>query len=357
MQHVAIDLGGRESQVCIRAADGTIVEEKRHATRLLAKLMEKWPPSRVILETSAEAFRVADAAKAAGHEVRVVPATLVKSLGVGARGIKTDQRDARALSEASCRIDLGSVHIPTAGSRELKSVCGAREELVECRTKLINNVRGWMRGQLWRLASGTSKTFHDRVRGHAASLQMELPAHVTRCLETIEHLTQQIRAADLQLRELVKSDPICQALMTVPGVGPVTAVRFRAALDDVSRFDSAHGVQSYLGLTPGECSSSDRQRRTGITKAGPSAPRRLLIQSAWAAWRYYPNEPMVTWARRIAERRSKFVAIVALARKMAGVLFALWRDGTTYQSERSAAAPPSSYGAAVARATGSPAIE
>src|SRR5215470_17720016 len=141
MQHVAIDLGGRESQVCIRAADGTIVEEKR-------------PPSRVILETSAEAFRVADAAKTAGHEVRVVPATLVKSLGVGARGIKTDQRDARTLSEASCRIDLPSVHIPTPASRELKSVCGAREEMVESRTKLINNVRGWLRGQLWRVRSG-----------------------------------------------------------------------------------------------------------------------------------------------------------------------------------------------------------
>lgn len=359
MQHVAIDLGGRESQVCIRAADGTIVEEKRHATRLLAKLMEKWPPSRVILETSAEAFRVADAARTAGHEVRVVPATLVKSLGVGARGIKTDQRDARALSEASCRIDLQSVHIPTEASRELKSSCGAREELVECRTKLINNVRGWMRGQLWRLASGASKTFHERVRGHAASHEVELPAHVTRSLETIEHLSEQIHAADVQLRKLAKSDPICQALMTVPGIGPVTAVRFRAALDDVARFHSAHAVQSYLGLTPGECSSSERRRRTGITKAGPSAPRRLLIQSAWAAWRHYPDEPMVKWAKQIAERRSKFVAVVALARKMVGILFALWRDGTTYQSARSAAATPmsSTYSAAIVRATRSRAMQ
>jgi transposase len=156
MNHVAIDLGGRESQICIRGADGTILEEKRHATRSLDTLMTRWPPSRVILETSAEAFRVADAAKAAGHEVRVVAATLVKTLGVGARGIKTDQRDARTLSEVSCRIDLPSVHIPTPASRELKSFCGAREEMVEVRTKLINNVRGWLRGQLWRIRSGAT---------------------------------------------------------------------------------------------------------------------------------------------------------------------------------------------------------
>ena len=124
--------------------------------------------------------------------------------------------------------------------------------------------------------------------------------------------------------------------MTVPGIGPVTAIRFRAALDDVTRFTSSHGVQSYLGLTPGESSSSERQRRTGITKAGPSAPRRMLIQCAWTAFRKHPNEPMVRWAMKIAERRGRFIAVVALARKLAGILFALWRDGTTYRSERSA---------------------
>src|SRR5262245_42777824 len=186
MNHVAIDLGGRESQICIRGPDGAILEEGRHATRLLGKIMAQWPPSRVILETSAEAFRVADSAKAAGHEVRVVPATLAKTLGVGARRIKTDRRDAQALSEVSCRIDLPSVHIATPASRELKAACGAREELIECRTKLINNVRGWLRGQLWRIRSGATSSFPERVRAHAASLATELPDHVTRNLAVIE---------------------------------------------------------------------------------------------------------------------------------------------------------------------------
>ena len=101
MNHVAIDLGSKESQVCIRQPDGTIVVEKKHPTRKLGELMQTWPTSRVVLETSSESFRVADLALAASHEVRVVPATLAKQLGVGERGVKTDLRDARKLSEVS----------------------------------------------------------------------------------------------------------------------------------------------------------------------------------------------------------------------------------------------------------------
>jgi transposase len=338
MKHVAIDLGSRESQVCIREADGTILEESKQPTKRLVELVKKWDePRRVILETCSEAFRIADAARAANHEVRVVPATLVRSLNVGARGIKTDRRDARALSEASCRIDLPSVHIPSAASRELKSISGAREELVESRTKLINNVRGWMRTQLWRLRSGGAESFHKRVRAHAEMLSTKLPEHVERMLQVIEVLTTQIRAADAQVQRFAKTDAVCVALQTVPGVGSITAVRFRAALDDVSRFNSAHAVESYLGLTPGENSSSERQRRTGITKAGSTAVRRMLVQAAWSAIRRAPNEPMVKWSMRISERRGKFIGVIALARKIVGIMFAIWRDGTIYQPSRSAA--------------------
>jgi transposase len=273
----------------------------------------------------------------AGHEVRVVPATLVRTLGVGARGLKNDQRDARTLSEVSCRIDLPSVHIPSIASRELKSVCGSREILVAMRTTMINNVRGWLRTQLWRLRSGSTATFHERVRAHATSIEAILPEHIERQLRMIESVSTEIRGADTHVRQVAKRDAICRALMTVPGVGPITAVRFRAALDDVTRFASAHRVQSYLGLTPGENSSSERQQRMAITKAGASAPRKMLIQSAWATFRRYPNDPMVKWAKKIAERRGVFIAIVALARKLAGIMFAIWRDGTTYRSERSAA--------------------
>jgi transposase len=172
------------------------------------------------------------------------------------------------------------------------AISGAREELVESRTKLINNVRGWMRTQLWRLRSGGAESFHKRVRAHAEMLSTTPPEHVERTLRVIELLTTEIREADAQVQRFAKTDTVCIALQTVPGVGPITAVRFRAVLDDVSRFNSAHAVESYLGLTPGENSSSERQRRTGITKAGSSAVRRMLVQAAWAAIRRAPNGEM-----------------------------------------------------------------
>jgi transposase len=331
MQHVAIDLGGRESQLCARATDGSIVKEARVATKALPKLLAAMPPSRVILETSAEAFLIADAALAHGHEVRVVPATLVKQLGVGARGIKTDRRDAQTLSEVSCRIELPSVHIPSQLAREFKSVCGSREILVKTRTMMINNVRGWARTQLIRVRTGSTPTFQDRVREYAAANQLTLPEHIERQLAVLDALKLQLKAADQQLVTLADAHPVCRKLMTVPGVGPVTAVRFVAAIDDVTRFRNPHAVQSYLGLVPGEHSSSERQHHTGITKAGAMEVRRALIQAAWTAFRRAPTAPMVGWAMQIAARRGVFIAIVALARKLAGILFAMWRDGTTYR--------------------------
>jgi transposase len=339
VNHVAIDLGGRESQICIRRPDGTIVEQRRSLTRSLPQLMKQWEPSRVIVETSAEAFKIADAAKLAGHEVRVVPATLVRTLGVGDRGVKTDQKDAQTLSRVSCQIDLPSVHVPTELSRQFKSLCGNREELIECRTKLINNARGWLRTQLWRVRTGATSSFPDRVKQHASQLVQVIPPHIDRTLLMIEALTVQIRAADEELKQIASTHPICQNLMTVPGVGPVTAVRFLAAIDDVTRFRNAHAVQSYVGLTPGENSSSDRKQRTGITKAGPAKLRRTLVQAAWCIMRSRSTDPLATWGRQLATKKHKFVAVVALARKLTGILFAIWRDGSTYRSQ--SVTPPS----------------
>jgi transposase len=341
MDHVAIDLGSRESQICVRQPDGTIIKEWKHPTKKLVGVLKLLAPSRVVMETGAEAFRIADEAQAVGHEVRVVPATLVKALGVGDRGIKTDERDARNLSLASCRMEIPSVHIPTEMSRQLKSMCGSREALVEARTKLINNVRGWLRTQLWRIRSGDADSFVDRVRGHAAMQNEELPEHIDRQLVVIATMTVELKAADKQVAKIAKGHPVCTRFMTVPGVGPITAVRFLAAIDDPTRFHSAHAVESYLGLTPGENSSSQRRQRTGITKAGPAALRWSLTQAAWAAMRVRSQQPMIDWTRRIIERRGKRIAIVALARKIAGILFALWRDGTTYRSSLSATPAPS----------------
>lgn len=332
MDHIAIDLGGRESQVCIRKPDGSIARELRVKTKALPRLLaEQASPCRVIVETSAEAFAIADAAKEAGHEVRVVAATLVTALGVGERGTKTDRRDAQKLSEVSCRIELPSVHVPSKDSRALKSMCAGRDAMVRSRTLLINSIRGFLRTQLRKLEvkTGSPLQFPDRVR---AALP-EMPEWVERMILVVEELNSQLLDADKELAAAAKEDSVCRRLMTVPGVGPLTAVLFTAVLDRIDRFPSAHKVQAYLGLTPGEDSSSDRKRRTSITKAGNAAMRRVLVQAAWAARRTKTPHPMVAWSLAIEKRRGKNVAVIALARKMAGILFALWRDGTEYSAE------------------------
>jgi transposase len=336
VQHVAIDLGSKESQVCVRSADGTILVEKKHPTHKLDALMRTWPSSRVVLETSSEAFRIADQAKSAGHEVRVVKSTLSKQLGVGERGIKNDVRDARKLSEVSCRIDLPTVFVPSENARAWRSEVRSRETMIATRTKLINHVRGWLRTQLWTLPRGATETLPARVRAQAEKQQSAVPAHIEESLVVLDVMNTQVTASMKRITKLARSSELCRRLMTTPGVGPVTAIAFAAAIDEVSRFRRAHQLASYLGLTPGEDSSSKRERRTSITKAGPASVRRNLVQAAWVALRCRPNDPMVLWANRIAERRGKFIAVCALARKLATVMYAMWRDSTNYSPLRAA---------------------
>jgi transposase len=245
MEHVAIDLCGRESRVCVRAADGTILDEKTWPTRELRGYLRSRPVSRVIMELCAGAFGVASVATALGHEARIVPATLLRSLGVGSRGRKSTGRDAQILSEVSCRIDLPSVPMATADLRMRKTMCGMREALVESRAKLIRSVRAWMRGDGLAMRACTPDRLPERVRAVAGKA---IPPYVKRLLGMIETLTKQITASDVELRKLARCDSTCARLMSVPGVGPVTAIRFAAALDSIEHFPSAQKVESFLGL-------------------------------------------------------------------------------------------------------------
>jgi transposase len=341
MEHVAIDLGGRESQICVMSRDGEILLEERRSTRGLKGWLAKRPPSRVVMESCAEAFGIAEAARGAGHDAVVVPASLVRSLGVGSRGVKTDVRDARNLAEASCRMrKLPAVHVPSETSRQRKSICGVREALVGTRTKLVNCLRGWLRTQgAGPIRSGSVETFTRRFLEHAKVREIPVPMAISRVIETIDGINKQIEAADDELDTIAQEDPVCRRLMTAPGVGPVTAVRFAAAIDDVTRFDRASAVQSYLGLVPGEDSSSDRRKVTGITKAGARHVRWALVQAAWSARRWYKSDPIVQWALQIEARRGRHIAIVALARKLAGVLHAMWRRGVDYDPTHASRVP------------------
>jgi transposase len=213
-----------------------------------------------------------------------------------------------------------------------------RDVLVQSRTMMVNSVRAWSRTQLQAVRRGTLKTLPLRMREQAASCGEKLPDFVERLLVSIEQLTEQIKAATKELSALAGENEVCRRLMTVPGVGAITALRFVAAIDEIGRFSHAHLLESYLGLTPGEDSSSERRRITSITKAGPSQVRWTLVQASWAALRCAPNDPMCRWAKQVMLRRGKRIAIVALARKLAGILYAIWRDGSAYDPARNGSA-------------------
>jgi transposase len=167
-----------------------------------------------------------------------------------------------------------------------------------------------------------------------------VPSYVESQLLVLDALCVQIKVATAQVEKLAKADPVCSRLMTTPGIGPITVVRFVSALDRIDRFPSAHFVESYIGLVPGEKSSSDVQQRLSITKAGSPALRWALVEAAWSlrlCCRSADGRPLQLWALEVEKRRGKRIATVALARKLAGILYALWRDGTTYDSRRAAA--------------------
>jgi transposase len=161
-----------------------------------------------------------------------------------------------------------------------------------------------------------------------------MPSHIERLLIVLESLNEQIAQADRELSELSSEDPRTKRMMSVPGVGPVTAARFLAAVDDAKRFPNSAAVASYLGLAPGENTTGFKIKRTRLTKAGPPQVRWALGQAAWSMYRRRPNDPLVVWAKGVAARRGVHVAIVGLSRKIALLLFAIWRDGTTYDPER-----------------------
>jgi transposase len=159
----------------------------------------------------------------------------------------------------------------------------------------------------------------------------------------IAELNARLTDAETQVDTRASADPVAQRLMTAPGVGPVVALGFRAVLDDPHRFGGeARRASAFVGLVPAEDSSGERQHKGHITKTGPTELRALLVQASWVIWRGKTanGAALRTWAHALAARRGRRIAIVALARRLTRILFAMWRDGTdfTARSPRTAVA-------------------
>jgi len=332
VEHIGIDLGAAHSHLVIMNERGTELERRRIQTNKLPRWLAAREPSRVVMEACTQSPVMAAASMEAGHETFVVPGQIVRALGVGARGIKTDDRDAEVLARALVRNELlPSVHLRSQRSRELRALLAARERLIGARTPLAQHIKSWLRARLIQLRGrANGPAFTKAVRTRLLESPDGLPLGLEVLLDSYDQLSEQLARLDSQIEELAEQDDTCRRLRTLPGVGIQTSLAFIAQVDDPHRFGTSDELGSYLALTPGECTTGGKVKRTGTIKAGPRHLKALLVQCAWSAWRSRPNDPMVLWARQIAERRGKRIAIVALARKIATILWRLWKDGSHY---------------------------
>jgi transposase len=336
MEHAGIDLGKRESQIAIITEAGELVEKRLRTEReRLRRFFVDRPKSRILMEASTISEWVARVLEELGHEVVVADPNYAPMYAQRSRRVKTDKRDAQALAEA-CR--LGAYHPAHRTSdeqRHVRALLGVRESLVRARVRFVGLVQATLSREGFRVPTGTTRLFGARVRD--LDLPEHLVAEIAPLLAMFEPLKEQIDEVDAQLVEMAQRDDRVKRLMTMPQIGPLTALSFVATLDEVGRFRGAHQVAAYLGLVPREWSSSETQRRGRITKAGNARVRWLLVEAAWrvATEKKRPaTEPVRNWAGRIARRRGKRVAMVALARKLSGILYAMWRDGSAYDPVR-----------------------
>ena len=338
MEYGAIDLHKRESQVRILTEDGEVIDRRIPTTR--DRLTALWwgrPHARILIEASTESEWVAQHLETFGHEVVVADPNFGLMYGHRNRRVKTDRRDVAALAEA-CRHGIyRPAHRRSTRQRTVQWHLNIRREIVAARTRAISVIRAITRGMGYRIAGGATETFGQRLAA------LDLPADVTASLSPLRHvmdvLDEELVRADAHFADLVAADPVVKRLTTCPSIGPITAAAFVAALDDVHRFEKRRGagqVTSYLGLVPREYSSGEQQQRGRVMRSAHPYVQALLVQAAWRMCRSVdPRLAGVrTWAQGIEHRRGKRIATVALARRVARILYAMWRDDADFQPAR-----------------------
>lgn len=338
MVYGAIDLHMRYSQIRIIDEHGVVLRDQRVVTsrERLVHAFAGAGPLRILLETGTESEWVAQTLEGAGHTVIVADPNYAPMYGERHRRVKTDRRDVAALAEANRRGWYRVAHRTSAAQRSTRHVLRARRQIVQMRSGAVALIRSLVKQEGYRVP----RCGAERVPAQLETLGLPaaLTAIVAPLVRMIERATTEITTLDEHLEGRAAADPLVQRLRTVPGVGLVVALTFRAQIDDVGRFRHAGQVSAAIGLVPREDSSAERRHRGHITKAGPRELRSLLVQAAWACWRSKQSATLRAWAEQLAARRGRRIAVVALARRLSRLLYALWRDGTSFDVKKLAAA-------------------
>jgi transposase len=291
---------------------------------------------RVAIEAGNQTAWIYEALVELGAEVTVVNPNKVKLIAESRR--KTDKVDAKVLCEL-LRLDglPQPVHMPGRETRALRGLLVARRQLVAARTKLCNVVRGMLRQEGIRLPARALSSYVGWKRiFHAGFEHDHLLTIVWSYYNTFVSLTKSIRQIEGQLAQAELKDPRAARLQTMPRVGRIASLTFLAAVDDVGRFPSSRKIVSYSGLAPTVRSSGERTEYGSITRQGRSELRAVWVQVAHGVANDARRaaQPLRSWFNRVAKRRGKKTATVALARRLLVIAYHLLRDETDYDVGR-----------------------
>jgi transposase len=342
MEHFAgLDVSVEETSVCIADDTGKIVREVKVASEPAALLAVLKNPAyrfkRIGLEAGPLSQWLFSSLAEAGLPVICVETRHMRA-ALKAQINKTDRNDARGIAQMM-RVGLYRlVHVKTVRSQKLRMLLTHRKLLQSKAIAIENDLRATLRNFGLKVGIAGKVKFEARIQELVENLP-DLAMLVEPLLIVRRVLREQIGILHRRLLVIVRDDDVCRRLMTVPGVGPVVALTYRATVDVPARFRKSKAVGAVFGLTPSRYQSGESDRAGGISRCGDEMMRAMLYEAAHimlvrsVKWSW-----LKAWAMQIARRRGMKKAIVALARRLAVVLHRIWVDGTEFRWTREAAA-------------------
>jgi len=306
----------------------------------MERFFAKLPATRIGLEACGASHHWARVLGALGHEVVLMPPQYIKPYVK--RG-KNDAIDAAAICEAMSRPGMRFVPVKSAEQQAALMVLRVRDLLVKQRTMLINAMRGHAAEFGVTAAKGPVKVAELAPRAHAEEAGVPAPALEMLSLLAghLEAIEARLKTLEAQLVSVHKANPVSQCLATIPGVGPAWlmlggAVSFALRVPDPKAFRSGRHFAAWLGLTPREHSTAGRHRPGRISRAGDGSLRKLLVLGATAVIRFAKPGRASPWLLQLLARRPTKLAAVALANKMARIIWAMMVSGEIYRRPQQA---------------------
>lgn len=332
--YVGLDVSLKATRICVVDETGRVVWEGVADTHpeMIADRLARFSGELALvgLETGSITPWLYRSLKGLGLPVVCMDARRAAD-AVKARSVKTDKADARALAEMLQTGWYGEVHVKSEDSHRHRALLGARDQLVTNKRMLCGQIRGLLRpfGITVKARMG-SKRFDETARACCAHDDL-LYACISALLEALGAIESQVAALDKKVREIVRTSKPCWHLMSVPGVGPVTALSFMATIEDPHRFGRSRDVGAYLGLTPRRYQSGERDVSGGISRQGDAMTRHYLYEAAnCLLTTVRATSPLKSWGLRLMKRAGAKKARTALARKMAVLLCRIWKEETHF---------------------------